>query len=60
VPSAALDPDERPPFPVPAHTERRGKRRARDQLLYLTPDGLDEEPDGEIGDLTTTELANAV
>lgn len=40
--------------------ERRFAADLCDQLLYLTPDGLDEEPDGEIGDLTPTELANAV
>jgi hypothetical protein len=31
-----------------------------DQLLFLTPDGLDEEPGGEIGTETPTELANTV
>ncbi|ELZ89755.1 hypothetical protein [Haloferax sulfurifontis] len=40
--------------------ERRFAADLCDQLLYLTPGSLDEEPDGEIGDLTPTELANAV
>ncbi|WP_336336790.1 hypothetical protein [Haloarcula brevis] len=40
--------------------ERRFAADLCDQLLYLTPDGLDEEPGEEIGDLTPTELANTV
>jgi len=45
---------------IPYHLELRGRRCLCgrqplrivlcDQPLYLTPDGLDEEPDGEIGD----------
>lgn len=51
----------RPPDGTTLRTrERRFADELCDQLLFLTPDGLDEEPGGEIGDLTPTQLANAV
>jgi hypothetical protein len=40
--------------------ERRFASDLCDQLLFLTPDGLDEEPGSEIGGETPTELANTV
>ena len=49
-----------PPDGSTLHTrERRFASELCGQLLYLTPGGLDEEPVGEIGELTPTELANA-
>lgn len=51
----------RPPDGSTLHSrERRFASDLCDQLLYLTPDGLDEGPGGEIGPETPTELANTV
>ena len=51
----------RPPDGSTLHArEQRFAADLCDQLLYLTPDGLGNEPDGEIGDLTPTELANSI
>ncbi|QSW99796.1 hypothetical protein [Haloterrigena alkaliphila] len=40
--------------------EQRFASELCDQLLYLTPDGLDEESVGNLEAITPTELANAV
>ncbi len=54
---AVLIPDDGTTF---RSRERRFASELCDQTLYLTPDGLDEDPAGDLEDTTPTELANNV